>query len=106
MALADFVEDQSRAITILDTSGMNHDPDRQPFGVDERVKLAALHLLAAVVTHLVIFAAPFSADLSDWLSSTPAVGLASRPSFSRNSMCRCAQMTSQTPSFWNFRKML
>jgi hypothetical protein len=31
---------------------MNHDPDRQPFGVDERVKLAAFHLLAGVIPQL------------------------------------------------------
>ena len=42
MALADLVEHQSRAVTILDASGMDDDPDRQPFGVNERVKFAAL----------------------------------------------------------------
>lgn len=106
VALADLIQHQSRAVAILYSGGMDHDPDRQPFGVDERVKLAALHLLCGVVTYLVVSAAPFSADLSDWLSRTPAVGRASRPSFSRNWACRCAQMTSQTPSFWNLRKIL
>ncbi len=85
MAFADFIEHQRRAVTILDAGGMDHDPDRQAFSVDERVKLAALYFLAGVVAHLVVFAAPFSADLSDWLSRMPAVGLASRPSFSRKS---------------------
>ena len=85
VALADLAQHQSRAIAILDAGGMNYDPDWQPLGVDERVKLAALHLLAGVVPHLAVAAAPFSADLSDWLSRTPAVGLAARPSFSRKS---------------------
>jgi hypothetical protein len=44
---------------------MNHHADRQSFGVDEGVKLAPLHLLAGVITHLVVATAPFSADLSD-----------------------------------------
>src|ERR1700745_4295187 len=33
-----------------------------------------------VITHLVVFAAPFSADLTDWLSTTAAKGLALGPS--------------------------
>jgi hypothetical protein len=81
VALADLVQRQSRAIAILYPGGMNHDPDRQPLGVDERVELAALHLLAGVVTHLVVFAAPFSADSSDSLSRTPAVGSPRVPAF-------------------------
>jgi hypothetical protein len=44
---------------------VNHDPHRQSFGVDEGVDLATLDLLAGVVTHIVVFAAPFSADLMD-----------------------------------------
>jgi len=106
MALADLAQHQGRAIAVLDAGGMHHHPDRQSFGVNESVKLAAFHFFAGVVPHLVIFTAPFSADFSDWLSRIPAVGLASRPSFSRKSACRCAQMASQAPSFWNLRKML
>jgi hypothetical protein len=44
---------------------MDDDPDRQPFGINERVKLATLHLLAGVIPHLIVATAPFSADLSD-----------------------------------------
>jgi hypothetical protein len=67
---------------------------------------AALDLLAGVVTHLVVFTAPFSADLTDWLSRTAADGLASRPTRSRKAMCNSAQIASHTPSRWKLRKML
>jgi hypothetical protein len=49
----------------LDCGRVDDDPHRQPFGVDQDVDLAALHLLAGVVTHRVVFAAPFSADFTD-----------------------------------------
>jgi hypothetical protein len=55
---------------------------------------------------LIVFAALFSADLTDWLSRTAAEGLAARPIRSRNAMCNSAQIASQTPSRWNWRKML
>jgi hypothetical protein len=50
--------------------------------------------------------APFLADLTDWLSSTAAEGLASRPIRSRNAICGSAEIASYTPSRWNLRKML
>lgn len=65
MALADLIEHQCCAIAILDAGGMNNDADRQSFGVDEGVNLAALHFLAGIISHLVVATAPFSADLSD-----------------------------------------
>src|SRR5260370_4131431 len=83
-----------------------NDPHRQSFGIDQGVDLAAFHLLAGVVTHCVVFAAPFSADCSDWLSRTAAEGLASRPIRSRNATCTSAQIASHVPSRWNLRKML
>ena len=85
---------------------MNDGPHRQPFAVDPRVDFAAFDLLAGVVPHLAVVAAPFSADLIDWLSRTAADGLASRPIRSRKAMCNSAQIASQTPSRWNLRKML
>jgi hypothetical protein len=80
---------------------VDDDPHRQPFAVDQGVDLAALHLLAGVVAQLAISTAPFSADLTDWLSRTAAEGLASRPIRSRNAICSSAQIASQTPSRWN-----
>jgi hypothetical protein len=85
---------------------VDDDLHRQPFAVDQGVDFAALHLLAGVVTHFVVFTAPFSADLTDWLSRTAAEGLASRPIRSRKAMCSSAQIASQTLSRWNLRKML
>src|SRR6516164_8862448 len=71
---------------------MDNDPHRRPFAIDQGVDLATLHLLAGVITHLVVFTAPFSADLTDWLSRTAADGLASRPIRSRKAMCNSAQI--------------
>jgi hypothetical protein len=68
---------------------VNHHAQWQAFGIDQSVDLAPLHLLAGVMTHCVSFTfrtSPFSADLSDWLSMTPALGLASRPSRSRKAI--------------------
>ena len=52
-----------------------------------RSRKFGLALLAGVVTDLLVITAPFSADLTDWLSRTAAGGLASRPSRSRKAMC-------------------
>jgi len=46
---------------------------------------------------MAVVTAPFSADLTDWLSRTAAEGLASRPIRSRNAMCSSAQIAPQTP---------
>jgi hypothetical protein len=105
-AAAYLVEHQTGPVAVLHRSGMNDDPHRQPVAVDQGVDFAALDLLAGVITHLVVFAAPFSADLSDWLSRTAAEGLASRPMRSRKAICSSAQIASQMPSRWNLRKML
>jgi hypothetical protein len=87
------VEHQPGAVAILDRIGS---PSVS----------TAFHLLAGVVTHCVVFTAPFSADFSDWLSRTAAEGLASRPIRSRNATCNSAQIASHVPSRWNLRKML
>ena len=102
----DLVEHKTGPVAVLDRGGMDDDPHRQPFTIHQSVDLAALDLLTGVVPHLVVFTAPFSADLTDWLSRTAAEGLASRPIRSRKAMCNSAQIASQTPSRWNLRKML
>jgi hypothetical protein len=96
--IADF-GNEGRPITILNTRGVNDDPYRRPFSIDERMDLAPFHLLAGIVAYLAIKTTPFSADFKLWLSTTAAVGLASRPSFSRNVICNSSQIASQTPSF-------
>src|SRR4051794_816029 len=105
-AAAYLVEDQPGPVAVLDRGGVDNDPHRQPFAIDQGVDLAPLDLLTSVVTHLVVPTAPFSADLTDWLSRTAAEGLARRPIRSRNAMCSWAQIASQTPSRWNLRRML
>jgi hypothetical protein len=102
----DLVEYQADPVAILNGGGVDNDPHRQSFTVDQGVDFAALHLFDSVVTHLVVFAVPFSAELTDWLSRTAADGLASRPIRSRKAMCSSAQIASHTPSRWNLRKML
>jgi hypothetical protein len=85
---------------------VDDDPHRQPFTIDQSVDFAVLDPLAGVITHLAVVTAPFSADLTDWLSRTAAEGLASRPVRSRNAICNSAQIAFQTPSRWNLQKML
>jgi hypothetical protein len=85
---------------------VDDDPHRQTFAIDERMVLAALDLLRGVVTHCVVFTAPFSPDFTDWLSSTAALGLAARPICSCSAMWSSAQIASHAPSCWNLRKML
>ena len=76
-------------IAVLDRGGVDNHPHRQPFAVDQGVDFTALHLLSGVVTHLVVSAASFSADFTDWLSRTAADGLASRRGCRRRgSTCR------------------
>jgi hypothetical protein len=60
-------------------SRVDNHPHRQSLGIDQGVDLAAFHLFAGVVTHLVLSTAHFSADFTDWLSRTSADGLTSRP---------------------------
>jgi len=103
---ADPVEHQTGPVAILNGGRVDNDPHRQPFAVDQGVDFAALHPLAGVVAHFIVFTAPFSHDLTDWLSSTAADGLASRPIRSRKAMCNSAQIASHTPSRWKLRKML
>src|ERR1700733_6580240 len=87
-ALADLVEDEDRAIAVLNASRMDDPMQRQAFDINEGVYLVALHLLAGVVAHCVLFTpargSPLSAAFSDWLSMIAAVGPASRSSASRS----------------------
>ena len=88
------VEDQPGHVKILDRGGVDDDPHRQPFAVDQGMDFAALYLLAGVVAHVLVITTPFSADLTDWLSRIAAEALASRPIRSRNAMCSSAQIAS------------
>ena len=78
------IEDQSRAVAILQIGWMNDDVQQEAEGVDQDVPLlAARDLLAGIEAPRVKRAAPFCAALALWLSMIAALGLASRPSRSR-----------------------
>ena len=105
-ARANTRQDERCAVAVLRAGRVDHDAQRQPLGVDQGVDLAPLHTLAGVVAHLVVFRAPFSADLIVWLSRMAPLGLASRPRRSRIATRNSAQIASHVPSRWNLRKML
>ena len=78
-SFADRAQKRGCAVAILDIRRMDDRADQQSAGVGEDVSLAALDLLAGVdaarTSRLGV--------LTDWLSITPAEGLASRPATSR-----------------------
>jgi hypothetical protein len=77
------VEDEHRAVAILDIGGMHNDVEHQAERVDKNVPLAARDLLARIVALRIDRGPPFCAALALWLSMIAALGLASRPSRSR-----------------------
>ena len=77
------IEDQSRAVAILQIGRMDDDVQQDAERVDQDVPLAARDLLARIEALRVKRAAPICAALALWLSMIAALGLASRPSRSR-----------------------
>lgn len=71
-------------VAVLDVRRMDHGAQDKALRVDDEMALASLDLLGRVITHRVDRGPPFSADLTDWLSMMPALGLASRPIASRS----------------------
>jgi hypothetical protein len=57
---------------------------QQTLRIDENVPLLAFDLLARIIAMGVDAGPPFSALFTLWLSMMQAVGLASRPAFSRH----------------------
>jgi hypothetical protein len=66
-------------IAILDVGGMDLHGHQMPHGVGDDVAFSAFDLLPASYPR----GPPLSVVLADWLSTTPADGLASRPTRSR-----------------------
>ena len=73
---------------------MDDHADQQADRVDHDVAFAALDLLPASKPRI----PPLSVVLTDWLSMTPAVGLASRPSRSRAAITSSLLMVRSRPS--------
>ena len=72
-------QDQLGPIPVLDVGGVNPYGQEQAGGVHYDMALAPRYLLASVVAPR----PPFSVGFTDWLSINAALGVASRPSFSR-----------------------
>lgn len=76
--------DPDAAVAILDVAGVNEGVQQQALSVYKDMALLALDLLAGIVARWVDRRPPFSMLLTLWLSMMAAVGLASRPAFSRH----------------------
>jgi hypothetical protein len=84
IARTDRSKDAGGAIAILNAGFVHDESNQVALGVGNNVALAALNLLSCVK-------APWATAFrvfTDWLSITPAVGLASRPAPSRDAMTR------------------
>ncbi len=77
------IQNPKGAVAVLQVGRVDDDGEDQAEGVDEEMALLALDLLARVIARRVDARPPFSALFTLWLSITPALGLASRPSSSR-----------------------
>jgi hypothetical protein len=95
------LDDKLGAITILDISGVHLGTDQQTASIGNDVALAAHSLRWG---RLLIFLAasyprgpPLSVVLTDWVSMTPADGLASRPAASRACSSNSKLIFSNTP---------
>ena len=77
------IQNQKGAVTVLYVGRVDGDGEDQAEGVDQEMALLALDLLARVSARRVDARPPFSAPFTLWLSITPALGEASRPSRSR-----------------------
>lgn len=71
-------------ITVLDIGREDLDPEEKSYGVDERVALDALRLLARIVADRIAMAPPFSAAFTACVSMMAALGPAARPCASRH----------------------
>jgi hypothetical protein len=92
IARADRSKDAWSAVAILNAGFMHDEPDQVALGVGDDVALAALDFSATSSLSLLPASKPRGPPLSvvftDWLSITPAVGLASRPAASRAAITR------------------
>ena len=78
------LEQQDAAISVLYAGWCNQPVQQQPLGIDQNMPLATLDQLACVKARRINLRPPFSALFTLWLSTMQAVGLFSRPTFSRH----------------------
>jgi hypothetical protein len=77
------VQNTETAVPILHIGGQNGAAQHQTERVHNGVALAPFDLLGRIIAHRISPAAPLSAPLTLWLSTTAVVGLASLPALSR-----------------------
>ena len=75
----DLLQQIPGAVSVLDIGGVNNDTEQKAGGIDPDMALAALDLLGGIVAAR----PPFSVVFTVWLSRLPALGLASRPAWTR-----------------------
>jgi hypothetical protein len=93
-AVAYPVEQQFGAVPILNVGPMDDYRNNQTQCVYQQMALAAVDFLAGIIS----MDPPFSVVLTDWLSMIAALGLASRPTAMRTSMCNVSWIRVQVPS--------
>ena len=96
--VADRGEQSGRPIAILDIAGVDPGREEVPGGVGNDVALATVDLLARIIPSRPGSTPPLSVVLTDWLSITPADGLASRPARSRACWSSRKLIVSHTPA--------
>jgi hypothetical protein len=77
-------QQREAAVAILNVGGGNDAVQQQTLRIDQNMSLLALDQLARVEAVRIDAGPPFSALFTLWLSIMQAVGLASRPAFSRH----------------------
>ena len=77
-------QQRDAAVAILNIGGCDDAVQKQALRIDQNMPLLTLDQLAAVEAVRVDAGPPFSAPFTLWLSMMHAVGLTSRPTFSRH----------------------
>ena len=77
-------QQREAAVAILNVGGGDDAVQQQTLRIDENMSLLALDQFARVEAVRIDARPPFSALFTLWLSMMQAVGLASRPAFSRH----------------------
>ena len=87
-------------VMILDIGLMHQHAHDQPGGIHEQMPLAPFHALAAIVAA----PPPFWLVFTDWLSMMVALGVASRPCFTRTASRSAVCIRFQVPLLRHVRK--